>query len=130
MQVFSCDQCEFNFISQCHLKEHKTKTHKEIQFSCNECNFHAKNKGGLTRHINAQHKNSTHPCEFCEYSPKNKLDLVQHINSDHQQVYNCNKCSFTSTNNNDPHATLDKIQQTIDCWDGVARYTGGALAPK
>ena len=30
---------------------------------------------------------------------------------------------------NDPKLTLNSMQRTIDCWEGVAKSTGGALAP-
>ena len=30
---------------------------------------------------------------------------------------------------NDPQVTLKKMQETINCWEGVAKTTGGALAP-
>ena len=32
-------------------------------------------------------------------------------------------------NLNDPDATMKKMQEVVDCWEGVAKTTGGALAP-
>jgi exonuclease III len=35
----------------------------------------------------------------------------------------------TSGHQNNPDETVTQMQKTINCWDGVARATGGALAP-
>jgi hypothetical protein len=35
----------------------------------------------------------------------------------------------TSRHQNNPDETVTQMQRTINCWDGVARATGGALAP-
>ena len=32
-------------------------------------------------------------------------------------------------NANDPDGTMEKMQEVVDCWEGVAKATGGALAP-
>ena len=32
-------------------------------------------------------------------------------------------------NSNDPETTVNKMQRVIDCWEGVAKTTGGALEP-
>ena len=36
----------------------------------------------------------------------------------------------TADGKNDPNVTLDKMQEVIDTWEGVAKSTGGALAPE
>ena len=37
---------------------------------------------------------------------------------------------ITMSDSNDPKETLKKMQEAINCWEGVAKVTGGALAPQ
>ena len=52
-----CDQCDYNPIRKCTLKEHIESKHESVQYICDQCDFKAKLKQQLKRHVKSQHYN-------------------------------------------------------------------------
>ena len=74
--------------------------------------FEVMRKRGLTSHFILPISKKS--LDLCGFTYVDDTDLIQSLGT-HQ---------FS----NNPDATLEKMQQSVDCWEGVAKSTGGAIA--
>ena len=59
---YPCNQCDYEFTSQCSLKRHIQSQHECIKYPCNQCDYQGATKGSLQAHIQSKHEGIKYPC--------------------------------------------------------------------
>ena len=86
---FNCDQCNFEFDDEQHLKEHVDSTHST--HNCDKCLHYTNNSAALEKHKRQMHG---FRCHLCEHTATTLSNLKDHAKTQH---YKCNDCEYYAT---------------------------------
>ena len=124
---YSCDKCEYIFVTLNDLKEHTRFRHGEKPFVCQTCGVSCRSRPDLNIHVENKHSWMKPPrCDRCKLQFKNKKELAEHDDKYHvvDIRLNCSLCDwhFNSKNNLNKHV-LSKHNRA-----GVPRSNGPSYA--
>ena len=95
--VFTCNECNFKFITKGDIEEHVKRNHNnEVDFVCSECKQMFPKGDDYQEHMKS-HKQwpvICYYCEKCEYKTEENAEMNLHIENKHKTAGKCNSCEF------------------------------------
>jgi KRAB domain-containing zinc finger protein len=95
-EIFKCENCRRQFISQFLLDEHKKEHEFKDRLMCIHCGKLYANRISLNAHTDAQHSNKRFECDMCDKSYSFKAALYKHRRWVHLEgkKHKCSECKY------------------------------------
>jgi len=85
-KTFTCNQCNFAFTREGHLKRHKAARHEGVIYHCEECEYTASRSYYVKQHKEAVHQGMRYSCDRCNFRTPSAYSLKRHNERKHIEL--------------------------------------------